>query len=212
MSVWCANWRIPTFHSDMSKIYTIYKASCVASGDMYIGYTKRPLWKRVRDHRLHARSGSNKRLHVAIRDYGFESFQFSEVVQCKSREDALRLEADLIREASVLHPNTLLNLCHSIAYRRVYSAERLERLRISNVGRKASKETRKKMSIGRTGDKHCCYDNTLYTFTHKIYGDVVCTQYNLRKMYGLKPMDTSYLCRRKIKTSKGWSIRWGEHA
>lgn len=58
-----------------------------------------------------------------------------------------------------------------------------------------------------SGIKNSNYNHTIYNFTHSEHGDISCTQWELRKKYGLSPHHLSAVCHGRRVHHKGWGIK-----
>lgn len=58
-----------------------------------------------------------------------------------------------------------------------------------------------------SGVKNSNYNHTIYDFTHEEHGDVSCTQWELRKKYGLRHSNLSQVCSGEKGSHKGWRIK-----
>lgn len=66
---------------------------------------------------------------------------------------------------------------------------------------------RKSVSIRNTGKSNPNYDDTMFSFNHIESGEVTMTKYEFYMKYGLDKSHITKLCKGKIKTHKGWSIK-----
>jgi group I intron endonuclease len=57
-------------------VYRIYKCTNKINGKIYIGFTCKPLAKRIIEHKSSAKKGSEYLLHKAIRKYGIDYFKW----------------------------------------------------------------------------------------------------------------------------------------
>lgn len=82
---------------DDGKIYKIWNEE---NDLLYIGSTARPLHKRMYDHRINAKKGSNYRLHQAMRELGCECFHIELIKEypCENRQQLRRKEGHYIRK------------------------------------------------------------------------------------------------------------------
>jgi len=76
----------------------VYLVVNAANGGRYVGVTRLTLQQRKARHLSEARRGRGWRLHAAIRKYGEQSFEFSEMEKCASYEEALQREVEIIRD------------------------------------------------------------------------------------------------------------------
>lgn len=70
----------------------IYEAYNKNNGKVYIGLTTKTLKERKSSHLRSAKSGSKAHFHKALRKYGEESFEWSEVIYTNNLESLYRLE------------------------------------------------------------------------------------------------------------------------
>lgn len=77
----------------------VYLARNIVNGKKYIGFTSRPLKRRISEHSYQAKKNiDNGAFHRAIRKYGPASFEFMVVKVCSSIEAAIQEEIRLISE------------------------------------------------------------------------------------------------------------------
>lgn len=83
------------------------------------------------------------------------------------------------------------------------------------LGSKHSEATKKAYSEARMGNKYSLGKNlgnkngvsdVRYRFHHAIFGELVCTQYELRTRFDLDQGNLSNLCYGKAKSVKGWAL------
>jgi group I intron endonuclease len=79
--------RTENFTGDSSmSIYSIYRFTNKITGETYIGYTKN-YSRRIKDHKISynnpTHKGYNYKFYEAIREYGWESFDFDIIYQSK---------------------------------------------------------------------------------------------------------------------------------
>ena len=87
----------------------IYKATCKATGQHYIGMTCSSLPKRIELHHLRAEvDGSTSLFHTAIREYGRDAFDW-EILHCdvRSMKVLKELEQSCMIEFNSMRPNGL---------------------------------------------------------------------------------------------------------
>lgn len=204
------------------KIYTVYKAVCGIDGGVYIGMTGMPLSRRVSNHKSSARDRSKAppKMRSAIKRYGFDSFAFSAVAQCKSLDNAMHIEAELI--SSVMDNTPLLCLNTSpgfgrqspehieklrlLSLGRAHSASAKELMRAAKLGKKASDETRAKLSKLRKGRTDGNYRHEIYKFHHEAHGTVETTMRVLINEYNLDASTIKKMLNGKRSHHKGWKI------
>ena len=85
----------------------IYGLTCLVTGKMYIGQTKRELDRRILGHLSSAKNGSKFLIHKAINKYGFENFYIEEfeVIECETPED-LASDLNVLEESYIEYYNT----------------------------------------------------------------------------------------------------------
>jgi group I intron endonuclease len=129
---------------------TIYMVQNKINGMVYIGQTKHTVKKRWKEHVNASSLSSPYLLHAAIAEFGRDSFEISEVAYADSQELLNQLERVFIH----YHGSNMRFLGYNIQSGGFgagkHSEESLARSgqknRLHNLGRKASKETRDKMS------------------------------------------------------------------
>jgi group I intron endonuclease len=90
----------------MAKIYRIYKCVNLTNGKVYIGYTNKPLEKRIIEHKTSAKNGSNYLFHKAIRKYGFEVFNWQIIFESLDKNFILnKMEKFFIKENNSYYEN-----------------------------------------------------------------------------------------------------------
>lgn len=82
-----------------------YIISSTAGDKVYVGYTSRPLERRLSQHFRDARNGSRLALHRAMRKYGFECFSIRVLEAFANREEALNAECRYIQELNSIAPH-----------------------------------------------------------------------------------------------------------
>lgn len=85
-------------------MFICYEIKSSATHKKYIGITGRSASTRIAQHFRDAMSGSRLLLHRAIRKYGKETFSISVIRECETREEAARLEVELIEKLGTLNP------------------------------------------------------------------------------------------------------------
>ncbi len=84
--------------------HTCYIISSTADDKVYVGYTSRPIERRLRQHFRDARNGSRLFLHRAMRKHGFECFSIRVLEAFDNREEALNAECRYIKELNSIAP------------------------------------------------------------------------------------------------------------
>ena len=150
----------------MIKKNGVYAIEHIASGRMYIGSTKRPLYLRWNEHRreLKRKQHHNRHLQEDWNTYGCHAFEFRSIEQCLQNEIIIREQYYLDRYRA-LDGGLLYNVClnadsclgrrHSPETKsklsalnliRILSPEAKARITAARFGRIVSPETRAKMS------------------------------------------------------------------
>lgn len=123
------------------------------NGKEYIGLTKRPLRSRWNQHVQESlREGSweyNTPLGNAIKKYGKDSFDIFVLKECESLEEMKKTEIELISERKSLSKYGGYNLSGGGDGRLGYklTEEVKQKIRLSNLGKKMSNESKQKMSV-----------------------------------------------------------------
>lgn len=65
--------------------FTVYLATCRATGKVYVGCTSRSLRERREQHHLSAMGGSPHKFHKALREFGLASFVWTVLATVDSR-------------------------------------------------------------------------------------------------------------------------------
>lgn len=86
-------------------MYRIYKITCTENGKVYIGYTKKAVDERFKNHIDNARWKRKTALCDAIRVYGNDKFSVELIMECESHAQACKHEARLIAELNSMLPN-----------------------------------------------------------------------------------------------------------
>jgi len=141
----------------------IYKAENIINGKIYIGKTVYCLAHRKGGHLRDANKNSKTAFHSAIRKYGEDTFAFSVLEECFNRDDLDNREKFYISILNTMVPNGY-NLTPGgdglpkgyISSKRgiPLSEENKQKLRETMTGRKASIETKQKMSKAHKGNHY----------------------------------------------------------
>lgn len=137
----------------------VYQIRNTVSGLIYIGQTREGFWKRYNFHRwkLRINDHDNKWLQASFNKYGEDAFQF-EVIHCVDDPEVINdLEVEEIKKAREFgHCCNIADGGDGAKGVRP-SDENIRRLaelnRIYNTGKKASEETKQRMSEARKGKK-----------------------------------------------------------
>lgn len=135
-------------------MYTVYKHT-TPSGKVYIGITGLKLEDRFQNGK-----GYNGMVFFnAIKKYGWENIAHEVVASGLTKEEAARMEIELIREYKSNSPKYGYNVssggeCGTAGCKFTRSAETLKRMSEAQRGKKLSDSTKKKISASLIGNKH----------------------------------------------------------
>ncbi len=137
------------------------------TGGIYIGQTTRTLGFRLAEHACHSKlDGKCRKLYAAIRKYGIGVFSIEELTQAGSRDELDQLEVQLIQSCDAMsrrnynimpggsygkHSQETKDLLSRIHTGRKQSRERVEKRRVSQIGKKHSDEWKANISAGSRG-------------------------------------------------------------
>ncbi|KKN64636.1 hypothetical protein LCGC14_0489660 [marine sediment metagenome] len=139
------------------KPYGIVYVLTSPSGKQYVGQTVKTLKHRLRKHRSLAEGRfQNSAIAGAVRKYGIDAFESCVIAIASSQRELDALEIRHIAEQGTIAPNGY-NLLAGGSGGRVHHKDTREKLRKAATGRKASDETRRKMSESNKGDKNGFY-------------------------------------------------------
>jgi hypothetical protein len=91
------------------KTYTVYKLTS-PSGKVYVGWTGRPLKKRMQDHLSEMRRGFTRPIQHALRKYPLETRQQDIILETTDYQQSIVTEVDTIRMLDSTNPNKGYNL------------------------------------------------------------------------------------------------------
>jgi group I intron endonuclease len=150
----------------------VYKITNKANGMLYIGITSKSIEERWRIHQNWARWKKPYGLHLAIKEFGADSFVIEHIASAKTFDDLRQLEKQVIQQYNSLHPNGynktaggqgILGYRHTPEARKKMSEkvraagphpmprEAIERSRLARVGQKRTQEQKSLMSKNRMG-------------------------------------------------------------
>ena len=138
------------------KEYTVYMHTTL-SNKVYIGITcaePRKRWANGYGYR------TQQLFWRAIQKYGWENIHHIIVKDCLSREEAEKLEIELISIYNSTNPNNGYNVSSGGLLNKEghpMTSETREKISANNKGKRLSDETRKKMSNSRMGEKNWAY-------------------------------------------------------
>jgi group I intron endonuclease len=149
--------RIDRIRDESQRVYTIYMATCSATGKSYIGFASR--WPRRRyGHHMAARKGYKSKFHNAIRKYGEESFTWEVLYQSKDGRHTLDvMEPHFIDLYGTYRDGYNLTMGGDgmVGYKMPPRTEEHKRKHAESLrGYKHSEETRAKVSEAGRGRKH----------------------------------------------------------
>lgn len=127
--------------------YKVYMHTNKINGKKYIGITSMPAkirWKRGSGY------AGQRRFYAAIKSYGWDNFKHEILFDCLSKEEAERLEEELIKEYRSNDLRYGYNIENGGVIHKL-SDEQKNHLREINTGKKCSNETKKKMSDSHIG-------------------------------------------------------------
>lgn len=124
----------------------IYKITNKINGKIYIGQTIKKLKTRWKKHKESCLSNRNNfAIYSAMRKYGIKNFTIEEIDGANNQSELNYKEWLLIHKLNSLVPNGY-NLREGGNGRGRWHSLSIEKLRESNLGKKASKETKEKQS------------------------------------------------------------------
>jgi group I intron endonuclease len=83
----------------------IYKVINKINGICYIGQTRSSITHRKSQHKFKSKNGSKGLLHTAIREYGWENFEWKIIDSCSSENMLNEYEVKYINQFNTLKPN-----------------------------------------------------------------------------------------------------------
>lgn len=226
------------------KISGIYKIINRINGKYYVGSSKdiyggsRGYIGRWKQHKNELNKNIHKNLHLqnSWNKYGEQNFDFVIVENIEPiRKKLLKVEQKYL-DVAKLEKNKIYNVSF-IAGRPEMTDDVKRKISLKNagnkycLGRKLSNETKKKMSISKTGKnnpqygkikniesrnkireliikrQNCKYANIIYNWHNKWTKEKIsCTQYDLYTKYNFPRGSISHVARRRIPSYKGWCL------
>jgi group I intron endonuclease len=126
----------------MSSIYSIYISTNKITGKSYIGFDSD--WpNRKICHKRRLSETNNIKFYNALRKYGWDSFEWNVIYQSKDAKHCLSImEPFFIREYNTFKNgyNSTIGGEGVLGY--THNAERREKIRLNNIGRKQSQQTK----------------------------------------------------------------------
>lgn len=129
----------------------IYKITNLVDGKIYVGQTVQKLSRRFNQHK----HGNGEGVDQAIKKYGIENFKIEPIEKCP-REMLNDREMFWIKELNCIAPNGY-NLTEGGQSDFRVSEATKEKLRIINIGKTLSAETKAKISESEQGEKNPFY-------------------------------------------------------
>lgn len=129
--------------------YTVYMHR-LYDGRTYIGITSQPVERRWQNGHGYSKSG---RFYNAIKKYGWDSFEHLILKTGLSKEEAERMEIELISQYESTERGKGFNVSLGGSCNVPLSEEVKQKIRDKQIGKKASEETKQKMSQMRKGRK-----------------------------------------------------------
>ena len=148
-------------------IYRVYRVTNLINDKSYVGITRRPLSKRLAQHRSKALTSKVRLLHRAMVKYGRENFSIEELCICPNRKTVATVERQLIKQLGTRAPKGY-NLTTGGDVGTRHSPETKEKLRLIALARKSiSRKTRRKMGESQKGRKHSAVTKAKMSAWHK---------------------------------------------
>lgn len=91
------------------KTYTVYKLIS-PSGKIYVGWTSRPLKKRLQDHMSEVRRGYQRPIQKALRKYPLEQWQQEILLETSDYDQSILTEVENIKTLDSTDPNKGYNI------------------------------------------------------------------------------------------------------
>lgn len=131
----------------------VYKITNKVTGKIYIGITNQGSGTRYRHHWYEARIGDPCPIHKSMAKYGEENFTLEIIDFADTYEELKEKEKFYIKKFNSTDRSIGYNLTEGGdgTFGRLHSEETKEKIRQKALGRKASDETKKKMSAIRKG-------------------------------------------------------------
>lgn len=136
----------------------IYCATCLPTGKLYFGQTKKTVEHRWREH-INEAVREDYKFHRAIRKYGEENFLVEVVIEImSSNKEELKAKLDYIERRLIKRFDTRRNGYNSTdggdgCYGLTITEETREKLRLSHLGKPVLESTRKKIGKAHRGMK-----------------------------------------------------------
>lgn len=143
----------------------VYKITNKVTGKIYIGITNQGSGARYRHHWYESRIGEPSPIHRSMNKYGEDNFTLEIIDFADTYEELKEKEKYYIKEYDSMNREKGYNLTEGGdgTFGRMHSEETKDKIRQKAVGRKASEETKKKMS-----KSHKQYKDTYKAHADKI--------------------------------------------
>ena len=131
----------------------VYKITNKVNGKIYIGITNQGSGTRYRHHWYEARTGEPSPIHKAMAKYGEDNFLLEIIDFADTYDELKEKEKFYIKKYNSKDRSIGYNLTEGGdgTFGRLHSEETKNKIRLKALGRKASEETRRKMSESRKG-------------------------------------------------------------
>lgn len=163
-------------------IYSIYKATNLITGKIYIGFDSS--WPNRKKHHLHKYRTINTRFYHSIRKHGWENFEWEIIYQSKDYEHCLNvMEPHFIKEHNTFNSGYNMTLGGDGGMLgKKHSTDSKKKMSLSHLGKKPSKDSLEKQRTklnefyennGSRIKKNCPICNKLFT-TLKFQNRITC--------------------------------------
>lgn len=200
----------------------VYKITNKITGKVYIGITNQGAGARYRHHWYEARIGEPAPIHRSMAKYGEENFTLEIIDFAETYEELKEKEKYWIKEYDSMNREKGYNLTEGGdgTFGRIHSEETKNKIRQKAIGRKASEETKKKMSEAQKKykDAHRAHADAIRLLNQKaivvydLEGNIVeefSTTKECADKYGVSSTMIKTYCRsEQPKVAKKFSIIW----
>jgi group I intron endonuclease len=179
----------------------IYKATNLINGKIYIGKTIYSLSERKSKHLYYAKKNNNSYvLHAAINKYGADNFQWEIVDQCLFPDMLCELEKKYIKQFNCKTPHgyNLTDGGEGMAGY-VSSEATRQKVRVANIGRKLSQETKDKIRATKMVSSYNWGRGRTFTEEHKKH---IRENARTNPNFGMKGKHPSEETKEKIRLTK----------
>ena len=139
----------------MEKSNEVYKITNLVTNKVYIGITNQGSGVRYQKHWSDARHGDPCPIHLSMAKYGEENFKLEVIDFAKTYDELKEKEKYWIKQCDSKNREKGYNLTDGGdgTFGRMHSEETKEKIRQKAIGRKASEETKKRMSLSQQKHK-----------------------------------------------------------